>query len=452
MALIYSASRVWPGADSIPIADGAVVVEGELISAIGQRSLLAKQFPQAQVSDFPAALIVPGLVNTHSHLELTVMRGFLDNEENNFIAWLKKLTLARLERMTAEDLYVSATWGAVEAARAGITCVGDASSAAAASMKALRAVGLRAIVFQESFGPDPRLAAENLAALEEQVSQLRCFEDSRVQAGVSPHAPYTVSAQQLQLIAEFALRERLPLMMHAAESEAEDQFMRLGIGLFAAGLRERGIEFQPPATSAIRYLQANGILQTEPLLAHCVRVDEADIEILANTHTRVAHCPKSNAKLGHGRAPLGQLLAAGVTVGLGTDSVASNNTADLIEEARFATLLARTDGNQQLRESFNAPLALKLATTSGARALGLEGKTGELKPGLQADFAVISQAGVHQLPSYDPLGTMLFASSGCDVILTVVAGKEIFSQGRITTVDETELRQRLQKIRDKLLD
>jgi cytosine/adenosine deaminase-related metal-dependent hydrolase len=450
MTVIYCAPWVLPGATSIAIEDGAVVVEDELIAAVGERSLLCKQFQPARIENLDEAAILPGLVNTHSHLELTAMRGFLDKEDNDFVAWLKKLTYARLEWMTPEDLYVSAAWGAAEAARAGITCVGDASCAAYESMSAIRDVGLRGTVFQESFGPDPRLARENLASLKNQISRLRSVESSRVRAGVSPHAPYTVSAPQLKLICELALAEGLPLMMHAAESSAEHLLMHQGEGPFAVGLITRGIEWKAPGVSSIQYLKANGVLETQPLLAHCIRVDEADIKCLAETKARVAHCPKSNAKLGHGRAPVARMLANGLIVGLGTDSVASNNTSDLLDEARFAMLMARADCDPGTLPFFDANIGFQMATAGGALALGLEGQTGELKTGLQADFAVVSIAGIHQLPSYDPISTLFFASSGRDVILTVVAGREIFCKGCVTTVDENELRERMKLIEKKL--
>src|SRR5256885_780589 len=219
MPTIYSAHWVLP-IISPSIEWGAVAIDGSQIVAVGSRAEIAMRWPDARVEDFGEAAILPGLINTHSHLELTVMRGFLEAEEHDFFAWLKKLTVARMA-MTADDLFVSATCGAIEAARAGITCVGDSSSAAAQSMKALREIGLRGIVYQESFGPDPNLAEENVAKLRKQLQELRSLETSMVRAGVSPHAPYTVSAPQLKLIAQLAIDEQLPLMMHAAESQAE---------------------------------------------------------------------------------------------------------------------------------------------------------------------------------------------------------------------------------------
>lgn len=449
MTVIYCADWICRGS-AAPIEDGGLAVEEEVIAAVGPRAVLCEQYPQAQVEVFRDAMILPGLVNTHSHIELTALRGFLDNEENDFVAWLGKLTIARLESMTSEDLYVSAVWGAVEAVRAGITCLADASSAAFESMSAVRDVGLRGTVFQETFGPDPRQANENLAHLKEQIALLRTLESSRVRMGVSPHALYTVSAPQLRLVSEFALAEGLPLMMHAAESVEEELLVHHGNGTFAARLLARGINWNAPGVSPIQYLKANGVLDTQPLLAHCIRVDDTDINILAATNTRVAHCPKSNAKLGHGRSPLRKLLANGVVVGLGTDSVASNNACDLIEEARFAILSARADSHRDAEAFLGPDTALNMLTAGGASAVGLAGKIGELRTGLQADFAVVSLAGIHQQPSYDPIGTLLFASSGRDVMLTVVAGKELFRDGSVTTIDELELRQRMKRIQSKL--
>src|SRR5207248_251867 len=175
-------------------------------AAVGDRAAIVAAFPNALVEDFGNAAIVPGLINTHAHLELTVMRGFLEREEHDFFAWLKKLTVARL-KMANDDLFVSAACGAIEAARAGITCVADSSSFAAQSMRAITAVGLRAIVYQESFGPDSKLAEENVGKLRTQLDAMRPLQTNLLSAGVSPHAPYTVSAPQLEMISRLALDE-----------------------------------------------------------------------------------------------------------------------------------------------------------------------------------------------------------------------------------------------------
>jgi 5-methylthioadenosine/S-adenosylhomocysteine deaminase len=302
------------------------------------------------------------------------------------------------------------------------------------SMRALQEVGLRGVVYQESFGPDARLVAENFEKLKVRVQELQATQSELVRAGVSPHAPYTVCGPQLELIADLATSEGLPLMMHAAESEAEELFVRHGRGIFAEGLARREIAWKAPGVSTIQYLKQVGILETHPLLAHCIRVDDDDIETLRSSGAKVAHCPKSNAKLGHGRAPFAKFIAAGIEVGLGSDSVASNNTCDILEEARFATLLSRAAGAH-----VSAKEVLKAATFGR-----------QLSAGSEADLAVVALKGAHQLPSYDPIPTAIFTSSGRDVILTVIAGREVYRDGRVSNVDEDRLRARIHEISEKL--
>ena len=463
MPKIYSARWVLPIA-APPIDNGAIVINDSAITAVGDRAVMVAAFPEALVEDFGNAVILPGLINTHSHLELTVMRGFLEREEYDFFAWLKKLTVARL-RMTEDDLFVSAACGAIEAARAGITCLGDSSSLAGQSMRALNEIGLRAIVYQESFGPDPNLAEENVGKLRLQLDRLLTLETDLVRAGVSPHAPYTVSGRQLQMISRLANDNKLPVMMHAAESASEKQFMLSGVGPFADGLRARGIDWQAPATSTVRYLSDHGVLETKPLLAHCINVDEDDVQLIKSAGASIAHCPKSNAKLGHGRAPFAQFIAHGLNVGLGSDSVASNNTCDILEEARFATLSARVPearlrgprpgipagvGQSGRATPVNAAQALFAATLGGALALGLADRIGALREGMQADMAVVRLDSLRQQPVRDPADALIFSSSGRDVKLTVVAGQEIYRDGRITMTAEDDLKTRLDQIRRKL--
>jgi 5-methylthioadenosine/S-adenosylhomocysteine deaminase len=433
MTTIYSARWVVP-VSSAPIENGAVAIDGQRVAGVGTRAEIVERFPEFKVDSLGDAILFPGLVNLHTHLELTAMRGYLEKEETDFFAWLRKLTVARLELMTPDDIRVSATWGACEAVRAGITCVGDASDSGMMSMMALRDVGLRGVVYQESFGPDVRLAQESFEKLKTKVQELRTIESELLRAGVSPHAPYTVCGPQLELIAGFARDEQLPLMMHAAESAAEDQLVREGCGAFAEGLARRAIEWKAPGVSTIQYLKQVGVLDVKPLLAHCIRVDEVDIEVLRETESKVAHCPKSNAKLGHGRAPFARFLESGVAVGFGSDSVASNNTCDILEEARFATLMARAGGG----------------FVPGADALRVATFGRGLSEGALADLAAVSLTGMHQLPSYDPIATLIFASSGRDVILTVVAGREVYRNGRVSNVDEDRLRARILEISHSL--
>jgi 5-methylthioadenosine/S-adenosylhomocysteine deaminase len=206
-------------------------------------------------------------------------------------------------------------------------------------------------------------------------------------------------------------------------------------------------------------LARHGILETKPLLAHCINVDHADLDLIEKSGTGIAHCPKSNAKLGHGRAPFAEFIARGINVGLGSDSVASNNTCDILEEARFATLVARLDeqGNSprvsEARPSGRAAIpisaeqALFAATMGGARALGLDSQIGSLNEGMQADITVVNLGGAHQLPVRSPAEALVFSSSGRDVLLTVVGGKEIYREGQVSAVDEDEMRLQIERLK-----
>ena len=470
MTVIYSARWLLPIVSPM-LEDSALAIDGSTIVAVGPRGEIVSAFPNSPIEDFGQAAILPGLINAHSHLELTVMRGFLEREESDFSAWLRKLTSAR-PAMTPEDLIVSATCGAIEAARAGVTSVGDSSSSGAHTMQALRRVGLRGIVYQESFGPAPERAAENVAQLCDQIGGMQEYENDLVRTGVSPHSPYTVSATQLEIISRLAIDEKLPLMVHAAESQAEKLLLLEGRGAFAEGLNKRGIDWDAPRISTIAYLQRHGVLDTRPLLAHCINVDETDLDLIKQSGAAIAHCPKSNTKLVHGCAPFSQFISHGITVGLGSDSVASNNTCDILEEARFATLLARldwgssprvskgpgsfdlSDGIVELPDSrknalVTAEQALFAATIGGARALRIENRVGALAEGMQADIVVVDLSSAHQQPISNPAATLVFSSSGRDVLLTMVAGKEIYRDGRVSTASEEELRIRLTEIRSK---
>jgi cytosine/adenosine deaminase-related metal-dependent hydrolase len=446
---IYTAHWVLPVATA-PLPGGAVAVSGDRIVGVGPANELHSKYPDATVEDFGESAIVPGLVNCHTHLELTVMRGYLEDVEHDFFSWLRKLTIARMTQMSADDLYDSALWGVAEAARAGITCVGDASSAGISSLAAVLDGGLRGNIYQEVFGPDAANAKEAFEGLREKVCELRERETQIVKAAVSPHAPYTVSRPLLELVSDYAISERLPLMIHAAESEAEKLFLRQGTGPFADGLFKRSIDWAAPGVSTIEYLKMAGVLNTAPLLAHCIRVSSADISMIHESKSGVAHCPKSNAKLGHGRAPIAALRQAGVNLGFGSDSVASNNSSDMLEEARFATLLSRLGSENTPAAGIRGEDALFAATLGGARAMGLGDVTGSIEAGKQADLAVISLAGVHQRPVYDAVNTLIFSSSGRDVLSTIVAGREIYRDGICPLIDIERLGHRMNEIRSRL--
>jgi 5-methylthioadenosine/S-adenosylhomocysteine deaminase len=446
--MLYRAKWVVPVSGE-PIENGSVLVHGDRIEAVGPSPDLASAERPFEVRDLGDAALLPGLVNAHSHLELTVMRGLL--EQADFREWITRLTDIKLTRLTVEDLLDSARLGALEAVRAGVTCCGDTSDSGFA-LDALLKAGMRGVVYQEVFGPDAAHAGENLAKLAEKVARLseRAGEDGRVRVGVSPHAPYTVSADLFARVAAFALERHMPVAIHAAESEAEERFVRDGEGPFAERLRARGIEWRAPGVSTVAYLASLGVLAARPLLVHAVRATDDDLDAIAATGSRVAHCPKSNAKFGHGVARLGAMRERSVKVGLGTDSVASNNALDMLDEARAATMLARASSRDPL--ALSARDAIELATSGGARALGLEAEVGTLEPGKGADLCAVALDGLHIAPVYDVETSLVFSASARDVLLTVVGGRVVFDREAPspTLFDEPRLRARLVEIRGKI--
>lgn len=444
---ILSADYVLP-ISTAPLENGAVAIEKDKIVAIGKRDELAQKFPEAKDENFGEAVIMPGLINAHSHLEITAMRGFLDDVEADFYAWLIKLTTTRVDKLTEKDIEISALAGAVEGARSGVTCFGDIGRYGKAGFEALKTVGLRGILFQETeFSPKNEEAENDFAKLKDKFLAIKENETNLVKVGISPHAPYTVSRKLFELITQYALDESIKITIHAAESNQEKDFFQTGEGLFAEMYQKQNLEWNAPKTSEIEYLANIGVLQAKPLLAHCVKVSESDIDLIAESGTSIAHCPKSNAKFGHGVAPLEMFLDKKVRVGFGSDSVASNNTCDILEEARFATLFAR---NREDKKRFiNAREIIETATLGGASALGLENEIGTLETGKQADLIVISLDNIAQLPVHDVYSALLFASSARDVRLTLVGGEEIFRNGEAKKIDEKELKREIKLIGKK---
>lgn len=420
---ILAADHVVP-ISSAPIERGAVLIEGSLIRAVGKRSDIVEQFPAADLHDFGEAAILPGFVNCHSHLEITAMRGALDDVEHDFRSWLLRLNSIR-EKWSDSDLNASAAAGAREGAEAGVTCFGDVGRMGHVGIKALKEAGLRGIVFQETeFSPDNRTANDDFQALGAKFEALKNEETDLVQVGLSPHSPYTVSSRLFEMIAQYSIINRVALTIHAAESQSEMELLTGGTGFFTEVYAKFGVEWHSPRSTPIEYLERLGVLSAQPLLAHCVKVSQTDIQRISNYGARVAHCPKSNAKFGHGYAPFEQLQDAGIAVGLGSDSVASNNVCDLLEESRFAALSAR---NRDRSHRFvTAAEVLKIATLGGARALGLDTQIGSLEAGKQSDIAVVSLSHTAQRPVGDIQAALVFSSNARDVLMTMVAGIEIY--------------------------
>jgi 5-methylthioadenosine/S-adenosylhomocysteine deaminase len=245
-----------------------------------------------------------------------------------------------------------------------------------------------------------------------------------------------------------AIAEQQPVAVHAAESEVEQRLVADAEGDFADALRARNIAVSPRAGSTIELLERTGVLAAKPLLIHCVRASRADIRRIADHGGAMAHCPASNAKLGHGVADLAGFLEAGIAVGLGSDSVASNNRMDLLDEARLAVLFGRASARRW--DVLPAALGLELATTGGARALGLDAEIGSLEVGKSADLAAFPLDGPHAVPVQDPESALLFATTGRGATLVMVAGEELVRDGRLVreiTEDIAVVRQTASELR-----
>jgi 5-methylthioadenosine/S-adenosylhomocysteine deaminase len=252
-----------------------------------------------------------------------------------------------------------------------------------------------------------------------------------------------------EIITYYAARQNVKLSIHAAESKQEIDFMVSGRGFLADFYQKLDLKWETPGVDSIQYLAQLGVLRAKPLLAHCVETTQKDFALIAESDSSVAHCPKSNAKFGHGVAPFEKFLDANLRVGLGSDSVASNNTCDILEEGRFAALFARArTGGKRL---VSAREIIETATLGGARALGLESEIGTLEAGKQADLIVILLQNVAQQPIHDVYSALLFASNARDVFLTMVAGEEIYRGGKARNVDEIELRSKMKAIARTML-
>ena len=427
---------------SEPVRDGIVAVDGHRIAWVGEHDDLAG--PRGEEHDLGNALLLPGLVNAHTHLELTAMRGFL--EDLDFRRWILRLTSARRDVLDVDALLDSARYGIEEGLLSGITTYADTCESGVV-VRAMRDAGVRGIVYQEVFGPDPAQCEAAIAGLREKVSGLRYLETPLVRIGVSPHAPYTVSDDLFRATTKLAREQGLPMAIHVAESEEESRLVAAGDGMFANGLRARGIHVAARGRSPIEMLEQLGVLEARPLLIHAVRADAADIGHIAEHRCAVAHCPVSNAKLGHGAAPLVEFLAAGVIVGLGSDSMASNNRMDMLEEARMALLAQRSR-----LWSFETPSAedvLELATLGGAAALGLENVVGSLEEGKQADLAAFPLDRVG--PTLDPIAAAVCALGGTRASFVAVAGKPLVSDGKLKTPNPG-LTTRIERLGDALAD
>lgn len=390
-----------------PIPDGALLIgdDGRIAAVGAGRDVPAP--PGVPAEHFAAQALIPGLVNAHTHLELTGFEQRIPEEE--FASWIWHLISLKRQR-SADDFLAAARSGVASCLAAGVTSVADTGDSGAV-IRAMHEAGMGGVAYLEIFGPDPALADERFAEFVPRVQALRAFETPRIRLGVSPHAPYSVSGPLFAKVSDWARAEGLPVAVHIAESADEEELLRRAGGAFAERWRERGIPMPDlPGLSPVAWLDHWRVLGEQTLCIHAVRVDAADIDRLCHHRCGVAHCPRSNRRHAGLAAPLDRLLAAGLRVGVGTDSVASVSPLDLLAEAREAMVLGR----------LSAEGALRLCTLAAAEAIGLGEQVGSLRPGKWGD-AVVFQVP----PDVDESrleGTLLHRSRA-DVAAVYIAGR-----------------------------
>jgi 5-methylthioadenosine/S-adenosylhomocysteine deaminase len=386
--------------DGAPLADAFVAWDGGRITEIGHGRVERHH---------DGAVILPGLVNAHSHLEYAVYAGFGDGQ--SFGSWLETHIL-RKRALDHDAMLAIALRGAADSLAAGITTTADYSFSGVAATAASE-LGLRATVYLEVFGSDPRETERQF-----ETARGRVAETELVRIGISPHAPYTCSVD----VYRWALSLGIPVGTHLAESENEQAWLEHGGGPMAVNA---AVLVAPTGKRAVATIA--DVLCPELLCAHCVDVDAGEIELLAAQDVPVAHCPRSNAMLGCGIAPLTELRAAGLRIGLGTDSPASTPSIDPWEELRTAVYAARA--RERRPDALGAEDALRLATIGAARALGLDAEIGSIEAGKRADLTVLSLAGSPYDPVEDPVVGAVFGGSPAGVVETIVDGQTRYRQG-----------------------
>ena len=397
-----------------PIRNAAVLIGTDgRIASCGVDSQVPTP-DDAELLDLADAILLPGLVNAHTHLELTGFSGTAS--ELDFRQWILSIRRLKLAR-TPEQYLQAARQGIRDCWAGGVTTIADTGDSGAVAL-ALSELNGSGIAYHEVFGPHPGQLEESFTGLTGRFAELARAVQGRVRLGVSPHAPYTVSGPLYARVSAWARERELPVAVHVAESNAEQEFVTRGTGPFADAWKSRGIplldhlsqQSAPPPLrpSAPLWLDTHGVLGPNTLCIHAIRLDDADIRLLAERGAAVAHCPVSNAAHGHGTSPIAALRAAGVRVGLGTDSVASVGQLDLWREMRTAQSLA----------GWSDAEALALATLEGARALGLEREIGSIRSGKWGDLVAVTASGPREA---DPIEMVLRATPAA-VVLTVVGG------------------------------
>jgi 5-methylthioadenosine/S-adenosylhomocysteine deaminase len=399
------------------LENGAIAVQGDAIAAIDATANVEAMYESAKVIDARGALILPGLINAHTHMSMSLFRGLAD--DLSLDDWLNKYIFPAEHRYVTRDFV---TWSTrlslLEMLRGGTTTVADMYYFEDDVAEATKAAGMRGVLGETLIGfPSPD-SATPAAALTYTGSFLKHWKgDPLITPAVAPHSIYTCSEALLKDAAALAQRDQAPLLIHVAEAPFEIEKSRHDHGL-----------------STVQYLSRIGLLGSNVLGAHCIWLDQADVETLAHFGVGCSYNPSSNMKTAAGLMPAVELLAAGVAVGIGSDGAASNNNQDMFEEMDLAAKeqkFARMDS-----KALSAVQVVEMATITGARALHLERQIGSLEVGKKADLIIVDTSAAHATPMYDVYSAVVYALKSSDVRTTVVGGKVVMEDRRMLTLDE----------------
>ena len=406
------------------LPDAFVAVEGGRIAQVGQ-DRPAGQFDR--VVDGRGGILMPGLINAHTHVPMTAMRGYGDGHDLH--DWLNNYIFPVEARWDDQAIRACADLGLMEMIASGTTCICDmymntqtvAQACAQAGVSANLGVG--AVFFGERFSP---AGCADCARTQELYDLWHGYDGGRIVVDGSIHAEYTSPPGLVEWVADFAKAHGLGINVHVSETEKEHEECKL---------RHGGL-------TPIQYLDKCGVLDVRCTAAHCVWTEPSDWAIMAEKGATAVHNPVSNLKLGSGVAPIPELMGAGVNVALGTDGVSSNNTTDLFEDMKLAAILQ--NGVRRDPAALNAWQAVEMATVNGARGLGRM-DTGVLAPGRWADLILLDPEAPNLVPCHDAANQIAYAAHGSNVVLNMCRGKVIYENGEFLTIDREKTLQQVRQ-------
>ncbi len=396
------------------ISPGEIVIEDSIITYLGARQERPMEnFTRIIVGE--DSLVMPGLVNTHTHAAMTLFRGYADDMP--LMEWLEKKIWPVEARLRKEDIYWGTLLAVCEMIKGGTTCFADMYFHMDEVARACQESGIRASLAQGLIGVDK---IKGMAGLRESKSLVHNWHkkgDGRITIMLGPHAPYTCPPAYLQMVMEMAEQLSVPIHIHLAETRGE----------VAECLKVYG---QTP----VSLVNDLGLLEYNVLAAHCVHLTPGEIDLLAEKKVAVAHNPGSNLKLGSGVAPVIELLKKNALVALGTDGAASNNNLDMVEEMRLSALLQK--GLSEDATAIPAHMALKMATLNGSEALFPDEEVGTLRKGSKADLIIMQLKNPHLFPLHNLLAQIVYSAGAADVDLVMVNGRVLMEKRRLLTIDE----------------